>query len=444
VTLPNAMIKAVPLSRPTELLAAIDSVATTLYVADDAVGRDTDGNLIAPIRLVFGIGPGAEEVYCPTAPVDRHYEGVTRGAGGTTARAWPKGTPVARRFSGTDWDGVIGNIDALDGRVGTLEGAPAAGALDDLTDVTITTPADGDVVTRSGSGWVNAPPTAGTTTTRLSPITVSIAHATTDAATGKTASVDLTANHGLISRIRIRADWVAGQQTGNGTFLVNNGSGIAYDATTIAIDGPSTGLALADGDLVRIDNEVIKCGATTSTSSIANAVRGYAGTIPTYHDDNVQGIKANDGIRLELYPDAGYNPNECLLTLREVMTGKWTTDAAISAGATLITLGASPTLLSDFGLGDLVLIDDTADEVARVQDVYGDVVDANTDDSIRTMDPLAAHDTAKDVYRLVEYDLPTPFKFTGSATTLYLKMAIEEKTAATVTATVELIVEKFA
>jgi hypothetical protein len=329
------------------------------------------------------------------------------------------------------------NIDDHESRIG-------GGSLDDLSDVTITTPADGDVVTRSGSGWVNAPPTAGTTTTRLSPITVSIAHATTDAATGKTASVDLTANHGLISRIRIRADWVAGQQTGNGTFLVNNGSGIAYDATTIAIDGPSTGLALADGDLVRIDNEVIKCGATTSTSSIANAVRGYAGTIPTYHDDNVQGIKANDGIRLELYPDAGYNPNECLLTLREVMTGKWTTDAAISAGATLITLGASPTLLSDFGLGDLVLIDDTADEVARVQDVYGDVVDANTDDSIRTMDPLAAHDTAKDVYRLVEYDLPTPFKFTGSATTLYLKMAIEEKTAATVTATVELIVEKFA
>jgi hypothetical protein len=285
---------------------------------------------------------------------------------------------------------------------------------------------------------------AGAKVSRVTPAPLVLAHLTTDAAAGKTGSIDLTATRGQIVRLRVRADFIAGQQTGNGTFQVNNASGIAYNATTIAIDTASSGLTLADGDLVRIDNEIVKCGASTTTSSIANATRGYAGTVATYHDDNVVGVKANDGLRLGLYPNSSYNPKECLLMIREIMTAKWVTDAAISAGATIITLTGRPTLVSDFGLGSLVMVDDTADDYAQVQDVYGDVADAATDDSIRTMDALAAHDITKDVYRVFEYDLPIPFAFAEGATTLYLKLAVEEKTVGTVTATVEAIAEKFA
>ena len=260
MALPNSLIKAVPLSRPSELLAAIDSVATTLYVADDAVGRDTDGNLIAPIRLVFGIGQGAEEVYCPTAPVDRHYEGVTRGAGGTLARAWPKGTPVARRFSGTDWDGMIGNLDNLDGRVETLEAAaPGAVAFGDLSDVTITTPSLGDVIVHDGSGWVNGAATGGTTTAQVTPDAIIIAHATTDAVAGKTGSIDLTANHGQITRVRFRADFTAGQQVA-WSGLVDQANGYDHDDTSVAFDG-AVG-TLTAGDYVRWGEEICLVGGS--------------------------------------------------------------------------------------------------------------------------------------------------------------------------------------
>jgi hypothetical protein len=338
--------------------------------------------------------------------------------------------PISKGGTGTGTAPSAGQV-----LIGKTDGSYAPATLTEGTNVTIT---EGDgTITIAASG-------GGGSATRVTPDPVAIAHATSDAAAGKTGTIDLTANHGLLSRIRVRSDFIAGQQTGNGSFLVNNASGIAYNATTIAIDTASTGLTLADGDLVRIDGEIIKCGSGTSTSSIANATRGYAGTVATYHDDNVMGVKANDGLRLELYPNSSYNPKECLLTLREIMTGKWTTDANITASSTLITLAARPTVVSDFGLGSLILIDDTVDEIARVQDVYGDVADAATDDSIRTMDALAAHTSPVDVYRLIEFDVPIAFKFATSATTLYLKLFVEEKTTATVTATVDVVVEKFA
>jgi hypothetical protein len=57
-------------------------------------------------------------------------------------------------------DFIIGDSVAQDGNVITVGGG---GSLDDLTDVTITTPSDGDVLTYdNGTGeWVNAVPTGG-------------------------------------------------------------------------------------------------------------------------------------------------------------------------------------------------------------------------------------------------------------------------------------------
>jgi hypothetical protein len=163
MALPNPLIKAVPLSRPTKLAAAIDSVATTLYVEDDDAGRDQDDTLIAPIVLTIGIGAGAEEVYCPTAPTDRHYETVTRGSGGTTARSWPKGTPIARRISTTEWDWLVENVADLDERPGVgSEGnvvgpatstASALARFDDTTGILLKDSA----VTVTDAGTVNVP-----------------------------------------------------------------------------------------------------------------------------------------------------------------------------------------------------------------------------------------------------------------------------------------------
>jgi hypothetical protein len=59
-------------------------------------------------------------------------------------------------------DFIVGSGVTQDGNVITVAGG-GGGSLDDLTDVTITTPADGQVLTYdNGTGeWVNAVPTGG-------------------------------------------------------------------------------------------------------------------------------------------------------------------------------------------------------------------------------------------------------------------------------------------
>ena len=58
-------------------------------------------------------------------------------------------------------DGVVisadvqGSLNSLDTRVGALETSPAASALNDLTDVTISSASNGQVLQYNGSGWVN-------------------------------------------------------------------------------------------------------------------------------------------------------------------------------------------------------------------------------------------------------------------------------------------------
>lgn len=130
MALPHALVKAVPLSKQTELAAALSAVGATLYIRDDDAGRDQDGALIAPVRFVIGRGADAEEVECPSEPVDRVYSTVTRGVGGTTAKAWPAGTPVARRLSATDWDDMVADVVDCESRIATLESAGPGGSGD--------------------------------------------------------------------------------------------------------------------------------------------------------------------------------------------------------------------------------------------------------------------------------------------------------------------------
>jgi hypothetical protein len=61
-------------------------------------------------------------------------------------------------------DFIVGSGVTQDGNVITVAGG-GGGSLDDLTDVTITTPSDGDVLTYDNitGEWVNAVPTGGTT-----------------------------------------------------------------------------------------------------------------------------------------------------------------------------------------------------------------------------------------------------------------------------------------
>lgn len=296
------------------------------------------------------------------------------------------------------------------------------------------------------NGVINA---AGGTVTggasRLAAIAKSVAIATTDAATGKMDSVDLTCSYGQISRIRVRADWTAGQQSGAGTFQVNNSAGITAAATTIAVDTLSAGVTLAEGDLYWVDNECIRCGASTTSSSTTNLTRGYAGTIATIHQDNAVCYKANDGLTLDLYPSSARVPAERLLRLSGIMTESLTTNAAISAGDHVLKFSVSPIVVSDVGRGSLFRVIDTTSDLVRVQDAYGAVSESGISafaNSITTYDALTAHDSAKNVQRVIEYDLPLLFKF-PTGTILYLTLTPAEKISATVNVTIEFIVDQF-
>lgn len=102
----------------------------------------------------------------------------------------------------TRWDGTLFQRQ-LDDVLDYLEGLGGGGALDDLSDVTITAPSAGEVLTWNGSAWVNDTVTGGGSTG---------GSATLDfgAAPGSTvASVAVTGQTGILSGSRIRA-WVQG------------------------------------------------------------------------------------------------------------------------------------------------------------------------------------------------------------------------------------------
>jgi hypothetical protein len=162
-----------------------------------------------------------------------------------------------------------------------------------------------------------------------------------------------------------------------------------------------------------------------------------------FHDDNAVVTTANDGLRIALFQTATSYPAEAILDMRKVMTGKFTTDAAITAGDKVFTLSSSPAVLADWGYDDLGLIDDTSDEYFRVQKTYGAVSGTTYDDSIAVLNPLAAHDTSKTVYRVVEYTTPIPFKFSGSATTLYLDIYANQLLPGATTVYFEFLVDKW-
>src|ERR1044072_6348222 len=56
-----------------------------------------------------------------------------------------------------DTSDVVNSINSLKAEVDVLSGGGVVGVLDDLTDVTITSPATNNVLRYSGSAWVNTP-----------------------------------------------------------------------------------------------------------------------------------------------------------------------------------------------------------------------------------------------------------------------------------------------
>ena len=257
---------------------------------------------------------------------------------------------------------------------------------------------------------------------------VAISHATTDEDAGKAFTISSFPTHGIIKMIKIRANHNSGQgSTWTGT--VNDGTGVAPADTSIAYDGEVGSIAV--GDYIQWENEKIRVSAGTSTP--LTVVRGVKGTKAAYHDDNTTLTKLNNGIRLVLYKNSSKLEVDRILELDNILTWNETTDAAISLNDVYLTLDNDVLNISK---DDYIFIDDTIDEEAIVQAVNHNVINASFDYSITIKDALAAHDTAKEVYKQSRYDIPIPYR--SAASTLYGTVFLDENIAATVTVTVDI------
>jgi len=393
---------------------------TVLSGSGDPMTEGTDGDFYLNTTTTILFGPKATTWPAGVSLIGPQGEQGTQGIQGLTGATGPQGETGLTGATGAD-------------------GAPGTTVFADLTGISITDPVDDQYLRYNGSAWINETVTGGGGVDRLTEVSTSFSLLGSATITGTAATVNLGATRGQMARIRIRSDFVTGQQTA-GTCLLNMGGGM--DNATLAFTYDNLTGTLQVGDIWQFDNERMYVSATSTT--VATVTRGIAGTNPAYHDDNVQGIKCNDGFRVHFFPNSNYAMNECQFTLDSIFTWKGTTDAAITAGASVITLGTRPTAVSDFGFGDLIYISDTASsEFAYVQDCYGDVAAAGFDDSIAVQKSLLAHDTSKDVYRAIQFDVPWSF-YLDSGTTLYMKIHTDEKRTADATMFMDFIIDKFA
>ena len=159
----------------------------------------------------------------------------------------------------------------------------------------------------------------------------SVVHLTTDADTGKEFTITSFPDHAQITKIRVRADWTAGQQSDTGSALVNDAGGILPTNTSITYDNAVANFAV--GDYAWIDDECIYISADSGT--VLTVTRGKKGTVATFHDDNTTILKANHGIRLIIFKDANRNYAERIIELSSIMAFKGVTDDDIlTTGAT--------------------------------------------------------------------------------------------------------------
>ena len=264
------------------------------------------------------------------------------------------------------------------------------------------------------------------------------AHLTTDQDAGKAFTISSFPTHAQIKKISVRADFTAGQQSNTGSALINDGTGVAPADTSIVYDGDSPTDLFAADDQILIDSEWMDVTAVNTSTNTLTVTRGIKGTMAAYHDDNAVITKGNHGIRVVLFKDSNKKYSERIIELSSMMTYKGVTDAAISANDDYFGLTAD---IQNLGNCDYLVIEDTAEEICKVQNVNHDVASATYDYTIFVQDDLAAHDITKNVKKLVIFDLDVPYS--SGAGTLYGTVFIDEKIAATVNVKVEIETDSY-
>lgn len=199
------------------------------------------------------------------------------------------------------------------------------------------------------------------------------------------------------------------------------------ETTNVGVIESDSGIASSEFFKVGTDNEIFLCTKEIDEaySLFSTFTRARKDTLAEYHSPYETLTNLNNGLRLALYEDSGYTEASKIFEITDMMICEFVTDAAITLNDEYLGLTSDPTIITDLGIDDLVYIDDTTPEVARIQTVRGDVVDAAHDNTITVQAPLAAHAITKDVERIIEYLIPIPFSC-ASGTTIYCRLNIDE------------------
>ena len=278
---------------------------------------------------------------------------------------------------------------------------------------------------------------AGTTITAES-FSSSPAHLTTDQDAGRAFTISSFPEHAQIKKIRVRADFTAGQQSNTGSALINDGTGVAPADSEIVYDGDSPTDLFAVNDQILIDSEWMDVTGVDTGTNTLTVTRGIKGTMAAYHDDNAVITKGNHGIRVVLFKDSDKKYSERIIELSSMMTYKGVTDAAISENDDYFGLTAD---VQNLGNSDFLVIEDTAEEICKVQNVNHNVENATYDYTIFVQGDLAAHDSTKIVKKVVIFDLDVPY--ISGAGTLYGTVFVDEKIVATVNVKVEIETDSY-
>lgn len=252
--------------------------------------------------------------------------------------------------------------------------------------------------------------------------------------TGVAFTVGSFMKHGYIKKMTIRGSYTCGTLYSFSALASNAVNGVTPAVGSFAFYSKS-GSIFVD-DFVGVDNEIMRVSGTTTT--YLTVTRGVKGTSKTYHEHNATVTKMVNGVRVHLYPNISKKETTKVLELNNVLIYSGLTSGSISTGGTVITMTAAPrNLYKD----DYILIQDTIPETAIVQKTFGSVKGAS-DNTIFVFGTLSTHVSAKNVQKLITYDVPTSYK--GSSNTLYGHLYMDERLpAGTIGITLGITVDKF-
>lgn len=246
-----------------------------------------------------------------------------------------------------------------------------------------------------------------------------VTYALTDVNSGKTFAIPKFPESCIIKEIRVRSNFISGQQVWRVAF-VDNANGIIPTDTSISC---RTAEIFAVGDCIYIEDEMAFVSAVNVANNTITVTRGIKGTTPSYHDYGARMETANNGLRLLLFNSSSRKLIDRLSVIQELMSWKGTTNATIAANDKVTKFANSPLNIEKYDF--LYIIDGNNSERVSVEGVNKIVKNTSYNNTVYVTDPLLAHATGIEAQKQIIYDIP--ILFSGGDGNLYCTLHVDEK-----------------